>query len=105
MPLQARADNYIMIIGCFGWFVIRRYLKPITSGRCGPNVASQMTKINRPSIPLPKDHGETVIVICRAVHYRTDDISENSPMDTLVYAAVFCDKYDTSRALRMWSSI
>jgi hypothetical protein len=103
MEVQLAAGHKLVRVSSKILIVASPIFKKMLSSKFREGI-NQLQSSEMPPAPLPEDHGEAIIVICRAVHYRTEEIPEILPMDTLVDAAVFCDKYDMSRALRTWSS-
>lgn len=56
------------------------------------------------SISLPDDEVEAFTVICKAIHYRVDDIPEDLSLSCLKNLAIVCDKYDMTRSLMGWNT-
>lgn len=59
----------------------------------------------KPPIPLPDDDAEAFIVLCNAIHYRTDDVPKKLTSTCLENLAIICDKYNCTSALAPWSAM
>lgn len=64
----------------------------------------ERSETNPKSIALPEDDPEAVTWVCHAIHFQ-DDIEEEISLELIEKIAVFCDKYNCSRALASWSTV
>lgn len=83
---------------------------PVFATMLGPHFAEGQALKNStahgfPSIPLPEDDAEAMILLCRAIHFKLSVNEEIVSFEVCLKLASHCDKYDASAALGSWSEV
>ncbi|KAJ4357083.1 hypothetical protein N0V95_002821 [Ascochyta clinopodiicola] len=56
-------------------------------------------------VPLPEDGADSMAIVCKIMHARTEDLSVTITPTQLADIAAICHKYDCVNAVRAWSII
>lgn len=80
---------------------------PVFARMLGPNFAEGSRKVSASApaiVRLPDDNAAAMQILCGAIHYQINDVSQPVQPTQLENLAVLCDKYDCVRALKPWTT-